>query len=381
MLDKLRLNTKLFSFGGVIGRRDFVLNYLYLLLIYTAFSLPFSFWIISNMKNYTETFAINNLFANSPLMIKFFLILGLLIVIVPHFFNVFKRVNDISGKENLIINIIISTIFLLSLCSVFFPSPFSFLLSFIFLVLFLILSLVKGKITSKYPYDVTKLFNWGAFLGTWIWGLMNKSYIPLLMLILFFTPFNFIFALICGFKGNEWAFKNGKYKDVKKFNKKQEKQTLFWSVFTTIFVPIIVIVASLIIGLIATKVLVSSPNAKENIAKMEQTMNNMSKSLFISYELSEQENKFYIDEKKWKYTSFENKKIYLNSAVNIAVYEKGKQYDAKPDELNITKIYGYNTGQLLAEFHFDYSLLGEKPDFSQLMKASMNAYKFYKVKD
>ena len=35
---------------------------------------------------------------------------------------------------------------------------------------------------------VAKKFNWGAFAFSWIWGLCNKTYIPLLILIISFIP-------------------------------------------------------------------------------------------------------------------------------------------------------------------------------------------------
>lgn len=74
------------------------------------------------------------------------------------------------------------------------------------------------------PYDYKKEFNWGAYFGTWIWGLFNNSYIPLLHLLLFLTPLGWYFRLLCGLKGNECAYKNKRYDDVKLFNKSQEKQ-------------------------------------------------------------------------------------------------------------------------------------------------------------
>ena len=41
----------------------------------------------------------------------------------------------------------------------------------------------------EFPQEL-KRFNWGAFFGTWIWGLVNKSYITLLQLILGLTKQN-----------------------------------------------------------------------------------------------------------------------------------------------------------------------------------------------
>ncbi len=57
---------------------------------------------------------------------------------------------------------------------------------------------------------IKKKFNWGAFLLTWIWGIFNKSLIPLFLLPILFIPkvgalIYFFFAIWFGKKGNEWA--------------------------------------------------------------------------------------------------------------------------------------------------------------------------------
>ena len=67
------------------------------------------------------------------------------------------------------------------------------------------------------PYDYKKEFNWGAFFGTWIWGLFNKSYKTLWMLLLWCTPWGLLFAIYCGIKGNEWAGKNRDWDNLEKF--------------------------------------------------------------------------------------------------------------------------------------------------------------------
>jgi hypothetical protein len=46
------------------------------------------------------------------------------------------------------------------------------------------------------------------------WGIGNKSYLPLLCLI---PVFNLIWIFVCGFKGNEWAWQKGNYRDVETF--------------------------------------------------------------------------------------------------------------------------------------------------------------------
>lgn len=59
-----------------------------------------------------------------------------------------------------------------------------------------------------------KGWNWGAFAYGIFWGIGNKTYLPLLCLIPFF---NFVWIFVCGFKGNEWAWQKGDYKDIETF--------------------------------------------------------------------------------------------------------------------------------------------------------------------
>ena len=85
-----------------------------------------------------------------------------------------------------------------------------------------------GK-NTKVPEAVLGHFNWGAFLGTWIWGLGNNTYITLLMFISviaaiipvigFIVPLGL--AIWFGIKGNEWAWQNKKFESVKKFHEYQ----------------------------------------------------------------------------------------------------------------------------------------------------------------
>ncbi len=63
------------------------------------------------------------------------------------------------------------------------------------------------------PQEI-KRWNWGAFSLNIIWGIGNRSYLTLLMLI---PIFNLVWMFICGAKGNEWAWKNGNYKTVEEF--------------------------------------------------------------------------------------------------------------------------------------------------------------------
>ncbi|MGL4798001.1 MAG: hypothetical protein ACRCWY_01190 [Cellulosilyticaceae bacterium] len=66
--------------------------------------------------------------------------------------------------------------------------------------------------------DAVKKFNWAAFTLSFnmAWGIGNRCYLPFLCLIPYF---NLVWCFVCGFKGNEWAWKNGNYKpeDLEKF--------------------------------------------------------------------------------------------------------------------------------------------------------------------
>ncbi len=54
-------------------------------------------------------------------------------------------------------------------------------------------------------------WSWGAFFFTWLWGIFNGAYITLWGLLLAFIPGGaLIWAIVCGVKGREWAWK-GKY--------------------------------------------------------------------------------------------------------------------------------------------------------------------------
>ena len=73
-----------------------------------------------------------------------------------------------------------------------------------------------------------KKFNWGALLMGWLWGIFNGTWITLIQLPLSYIPkIGWIFGLICaivfGFKGNSWAYKNKKFENIEEFNKYQQK--------------------------------------------------------------------------------------------------------------------------------------------------------------
>ena len=72
----------------------------------------------------------------------------------------------------------------------------------------------NGKET---PQEI-KGWNWGAFVFNWIWGIGNKTYLPLISLI---PIVGLVWRFIVGFKGNEWAWQKGDYDNVETFKKVQ----------------------------------------------------------------------------------------------------------------------------------------------------------------
>lgn len=72
------------------------------------------------------------------------------------------------------------------------------------------------------PHDVPeeiKKWNWGAFMFSYLWGIGNHATLTLLCLI---PVFQWVWWFVCGAKGNEWAWKSGKFKDLETFKAVQE---------------------------------------------------------------------------------------------------------------------------------------------------------------
>lgn len=70
-------------------------------------------------------------------------------------------------------------------------------------------------------------WNWGAFFFTWIWGLGNGVYVALWGLLLCMVPLGgLVWAIVCGSKGNEWAWKTKKWQSHEEFRRVQWRWTL-----------------------------------------------------------------------------------------------------------------------------------------------------------
>lgn len=94
----------------------------------------------------------------------------------------------------------------------------------------------------EFPKELKK-FNWGAFWGSWIWGICNNVkitlwYIPVFILVFIITGGNtFAHSIVCllttiyiGIKGNKLAWKNKKWENVAHFNRVQKN----WAIWCNI---------------------------------------------------------------------------------------------------------------------------------------------------
>jgi hypothetical protein len=87
--------------------------------------------------------------------------------------------------------------------------------------------------------DGIKGWSWGAFFLSWIWAIGNRTWIGLLALI----PYvGFIMAIVLGFKGREWAWKNKEWESVDHFNRVQKKWS-YWGV--------VIVVGFFVVGILA----------------------------------------------------------------------------------------------------------------------------------
>ena len=389
--NNLELNEKLYSFEGAIGRHGYLVNLVIICALSTLVMLPYTTYFYTHAGSVADFFNFYGMFNNAPVALKFWMILGTGGVCALSASNICRRLNDISGEIRVGTNVALCLISIAASFSFMMPLSISSLFVLMSFVISIVLLVTKGKITGALHYDYKKEFNWGAFWGTWIWGLFNKSYIPLWELLLWMTPFGFYFQMYCGLKGNEWAFKNKNCEDVDKFNKSQKTQGIIFTVLSLVVFPILYL--SIIIALVAgLSVLMGGNNPQEKAeksAKIESSLNRFTDSIlslyFQKYDIGENENKFYILDEEWSSADFKYKKDMLDLAATKSAEVKRQKFKeqnpdkqkffSKTEELPKTKIYSSNTGKLLGEFVEDENAMNGS--FTDALKAALKAYRFY----
>lgn len=102
---------------------------------------------------------------------------------------------------------------------------------------------------SAVPDVVARKFNWGAFFLTFIWGIGNKSYITLLILLAAVIPILPLGMCIWfGIMGNRWAWQNKEYSSVEEFQQIQKN----WAIAG---LTIVSIMAAIILGSVMMQML------------------------------------------------------------------------------------------------------------------------------
>ena len=388
MIDKLRLNTKFLGTDGIIGRYDFCYNLIFLGMIALIFSLPLNLYLLANLGTLEDLLNLNKVWAEASWLLKIWTLVGGIVCSYIVCINANRRLNDINGKISKDINLIFSTLFILNTFGVIFPCPIAMLLTTLNTIAILYLVLKKGEITGKYPYDYRKEFNWGAYFGTWLWGLWNKSYKTLWIILLGWTPWGFLYSLYIGMKGNEWAANNRDWQNLDEFKKSQETQTIVFVLYKVLLLPIIIytVVFGTIFGIMATSIkeAASSPECNSKLEKLDTTFEKFSSIYFESYKITKDENKFYVLPEDWSRYSYSEKKDILDMAASLASSKRSKAdkngYYSKTKELPRTKIYNVKNNELLAEYFMDESLLySENATTKNILKSAMKAYKFYKA--
>lgn len=372
MEDELKLNTKLFALNGVIGRRDYIINSFIITMISQLLTSPLFFGRMQSLDFNAGFFIQLNDFQ------KIILIVSMFICTPLSFSNVTRRLSDIWNKKaDLQIYSIFVIFFLLTLPIMFvsFKSTWIFyLISFVFS---LFLMIKKGAITGKCPVDLVKKFNWGAFFGTWIWGLFNRTFITLWEIPLSLTPVGwFFFPLICGLKGNEWAYQNKQCSDIEAFHKSQKRQALIFS----IVIIIGSFLATILFTAISVGVLSSYLSKKENKVKFEHKLNNFIETsahkYFTKIEITKIENKVYMNPVIWKNLDLKEKMNVYKLAYTYTM-SKRKNAENRIDpklELERTTIYSEYNGEVLAKFKPEPKV--RDGGFINEMKKSISDYHF-----
>lgn len=349
-------NKSLFSFKGVLGRRDFIVIYLVIGIIASVFYHTPLFYAILHNPELIKTLSSPNLpMWASVLMIVAGVVTGLLIFPA----NV-RRIRDIIGEENDNKIFLIASICLaVGIISVT-PAGIKFGAGFIDLFIDLCLIFMKGSITGSKPKNDIIKFNWGAFFGTWIWGLWNRCYITLFMIPLLATCGGWIlFMLVCGLKGNEWAYnkQKSKFEEVEKFHKSQSNQAAVFIVLA----PIITIICTLALAVTSFSVLhkyiQNHPKVKTKITtQLNNYQLKATEANFDKIEITDNEYRFYLKPQGWNKLSDYAKTTFFEHALNYALikndmYINGKGEIEKYLQLaQKIKIISTFNGETLIEF-------------------------------
>lgn len=228
----------LFRCSGYIGRGEFVVNFMYITILGTVLTLPLI--SISIFNSAALSGDIGNIITSSAFCPLLLYVISLPLSFYVNFANFVKRFADITGEVNTMFTyILFFSVFLVLHIAIAYEALKigSYFMCYAQLVLIILFASIKGKITGQNYNTDTAKFNWGAFWGTFIWGYMNKvsAKKTLWAIPAFFTGTLPYFAVICGIKGNKWAYEARDWQGMDDFHKSQARQGLIWSLFAPAF--------------------------------------------------------------------------------------------------------------------------------------------------
>lgn len=382
-------NNKFLSLFGVLGRRGFIINTLIIELIEgLIWSTPIVYLIMFNPK-IIEDFG---LYTAKPTIMPLWWTIWIAVVglisSALYFPSVVRRVRDIIGEVDDNRIYMVASILSVVIFMGYTPVGATFFGKWISFFVILVLIFQKGKITAKKPKSKIIKFNWGAFLGTWIWGLFNKAPITLLMLPLCLTFSWFPFMLICGLMGNEWAAGNDKYDSLEDFHKSQEKQATLWAIIAPILLIVGFVAAMFLSGIVFYNYSKAHPEFKTKFESLSKEYMQVSvESNYTKIELGDIENKFYIEPEIWSKLTPKYRKQMFDMAANYAAMSKNnaeiskskKMYPINIEVMNKTKIYSSFNNEVLAEYYVNPDVFSKElkkaKTIKEVLSISNSGYK------
>ena len=354
-------NRKFLALKGVLGRRDFIVNCVLIELVEAIFVITPMLYAFIFLPDFR---AIISGEVTRPL---WFMLLQCIIGVVStglYFPSVVRRIRDIIGEEDdnkiFLISSVVSVIIFMGYT----PVANSFLGGWVLLFTLLSLIFMAGKITSQKPQSKVIKFNWGAFFGTWVWGLINKVKRTLLIFPLFFTFAWVPFMLLCGLKGNEWAYENNKdkFENVDVFHIAQKTQSIILGVLSPIigFLTVVVITFMMLVSLkVYAKYNPELPVWVKNYSQQVQI--DSAESMFEKIEEVDGVYQFYLDPEAWK--EIVKSQLFTQTVMKNAIsYTIIKKTDdvfslqsilGNVEVINSIKVYSEFNNEVLAEVNID----------------------------
>ncbi len=390
-------NNKFLGLSGIINRRNFIVNFLIIQTIDALiFTTPLLYLLFTNpdlMLDFSSSAMRSNVF---PIWYSIWLGIVGLIESILFFPSIIRRVRDILGEvdENKVC-LVASALAVIVLVGAAPTNNLAPLFKLISYFTIFILMMTKGKISSKKPKSKIAKFNWGACFGTWMWGLYNKTPITIWMLPLLLTTGWFPFMIICGIRGNEWAYENNKkYPEIEEFHKSQSNQSALWAVVTPLIVVVGFIGLSIASGVVVYNLTKDNPKLIDMLnQKVVEYQEVAVQTNFEKIELTDSEYKFYIDPQIWVKLPDNSKKSMFQLGLTHIAKEKNMDLEnpTARDEFkgieiyNKIKIYSSFNNELLGEYTitpkemqkaYQKTIKGEKGALKEYLNTMNSGYKF-----